>query len=395
MALPINLSYNILVPPAHILLPSTYFFTSLLSIMSENDQLIESFVAVTNASRYLAEQYLRRNDNDLTTAIEDYYSSNGASVSPEPQDVSRSHRAGVRTLRDLGNESDDPDDKTNANFFTGGEKSALQVENPNKDKKNDNDPLQPSLIERIFQRARDQMQEHDDRPSARDEEETPRHFSGTGIKLGDSATPLELQPQLPAHAPRVPSKVSREITFWRQGFTVGDGPLQRYDDPENQQVLQELKNGRVPVSVLGVEFGQDVDVSVIKKTEEDYTPPKRKLGGFLGHGQRLGSPVPGEASPTPTIESPAPEKAKPSDEGTGDSPVQIRFANGKRVAHKFNSTDSISVVYLFVRHHELNDAPLRAFILSHAFPVKPIEELDGVTVAEAQLKNATIIQRWK
>lgn len=361
--------------------------------MSEHEQLIESFVAITNASRYLAEQYLRRNDNDLTTAIEDFYASNGASLSPEPQNAPRGHRLGVRTLRDLGNESDDSEDKTDTNFFTGGEKSALQVENPDKNK--DKGRSQPSLIERIFQRAREQVDEPDDRPSAEQQAEEPsRHFGGAGIKLGDSSSQLEPLSNVTAHTPRGPTKVSREITFWRQGFTVGDGPLQRYDDPENQQVLQELKNGRVPVSVLGVEFGQDVDVSVIKKTDEDYTPPKRKLGGFLGQGQRLGSPVPGETTATPEPEAPI-EKPKPADVGSGDSTVQIRFANGKRIAHKFNSSDPVSVVYLFVRHHELNETPLRAFVLSHAFPVKPIEELDGVTVADAQLKNATIIQRWK
>ena len=88
--------------------------------------------------------------------------------------------------------------------------------------------------------------------------------------------------------------MTREITFWKQGFTVGDGPLHRYDDPRNASVLQELNQGRVPMSILDVEFGQDVDVSVYKKTDEDWTPPKRKIGGYHGAGHRLGSPVPGE-----------------------------------------------------------------------------------------------------
>lgn len=365
--------------------------------MSDHEQLIGSFVAVTNASRYLAEQYLRRNDNDLTSAIEDFYASNGASVSPEPTLApAREGRSGVRTLRDL-DDSEDPDDKTNANFFTGGEKLALQVENPNKDA-NKGDRSQPSLIERIFQRAKEQMEEPDDRPSASAPDEGPNHFGGAGFKLGDSTLPLDVLPDTRARGHQVPAKVSREITFWRQGFTVGDGPLQRYDDPENQQVLQELKHGRVPVSVLGVEFGQDVDVSVIKKTDEDYVPPKRKLGGFAGLGQRLGSPVPGEAT-TPTFtETPEVKPAeapKPADLGAGDTTVQIRFANGKKVAHKFNASDSIAVVYLFVRNHEYNESSLRAFTLSHAFPVKPIEELLEISVSDAKLKNAVIIQRWK
>ena len=56
--------------------------------------------------------------------------------------------SGVRTFRDLNDEDDDEeDDKTNTNFFTGGEKSGLQVEDPNKDKDNDR-----SIIDQIFQK---------------------------------------------------------------------------------------------------------------------------------------------------------------------------------------------------------------------------------------------------
>lgn len=356
-----------------------------------DDQLVQSFVAVTNASKYLAEQYLLRNDNDLSTAIEDYYASNGESERvPTPRSSTPKPAGGVRTLRDL-NDQDEPDDRTNANFFTGGEKSALQVENPNKD--GDKKGSEPSLIERIFQRAREQAEEPDDRDSAIQDHEIPDHFTGTGFKLGDSSQPL--QPVGDAAAPRKPAKVNREITFWRQGFTVGDGPLQRYDDPANQVVLQELKRGRVPVSVLGVEFGQDVDVSVLKKTDEDYVPPKRKIGGFGGSGQRLGSPVPGESAAGSGAVTPDAEPvAKPQpDQGSGDSLVQIRFANGKRATHKFNSGDSVVAVYDFVRQHEHNDG--RPFTLTHAFPVKPIEESEEVTVAEAKLKNAVVVQRWK
>ena len=71
--------------------------------------------------------------------------------------------------------------------------------------------------------------------------------------------------------------MTREITFWKQGFTVGDGPLHRYDDPRNASVLQELNQGRVPMSILDVEFGQDVDVSVYKKPTKIGHLRKEKL----------------------------------------------------------------------------------------------------------------------
>lgn len=367
--------------------------TSLPASTMSDDQLIESFVAVTNTSKSLAEQYLLRNDGDLLAAIEDFYASETSGLAT-PQPSTRSGKSGgVRTFRDLN--EDDEEDKTDTNFFTGGEKSALQVENPNK--KGNDDQKQPSLIERIFQRAREQMDEPDDRQLADAPEPTVSSFTGTGVKLGDSSLPLETIAD--AHSGlRRPAKVSREITFWRQGFTVGDGELRRYDDPENQHVLLELKQGRVPVSVLDVEYGQDVDVSVVRKTEEDYNPPKRNLAGFHGLGQRLGSPVPGEESGTPEVsEAPAAtvEEPKKPDVGSGDSLVQIRFASGKRTSHKFNGLDPVTAVYDFVQTHELNTSPERDFVLTHAFPVAPIEKADTVTVEAAKLKNAVVVQRWK
>lgn len=341
------------------------------------EELIERFVTITGASRELASQYLARNDNDLMTSIEDYYGNVNKS---KPQ-----KKKGVNTFRDLNEEEED--DKTNTNFFTGGEKSGLQVEDPNDRKKKPR-----NLVEDIFERARQQMDQPDDRPSSNQPAEAPK-FTGTGFKLGDTESPSERIPD--AHAGfRKLERATREITFWRQGFTVADGPLLRYDDPQNEAVLNELNQGRVPLSLLDVEFGQDVDVNVIRKVDEDYTPPKRKVGGYGGSGHRLGSPVPGEPSPAPEVEKPksslSTDSAKPQDTGVGDTTVQIRFANGKKTTHKFNSTDSITVVYDFVKNHEYSEP--RDFMLSHSFPVKPIAK-EG-TVADAKLKNAVIVQRW-
>ena len=35
----------------------------------------------------------------------------------------------------------------------------------------------------------------------------------------------------------------RHITFWREGFSIEDGELLRYDDPANAQVLAEINSG--------------------------------------------------------------------------------------------------------------------------------------------------------
>jgi hypothetical protein len=35
----------------------------------------------------------------------------------------------------------------------------------------------------------------------------------------------------------------RHITFWRNGFTIENGELLRYDDPNNAQILSQIHSG--------------------------------------------------------------------------------------------------------------------------------------------------------
>jgi UBX domain-containing protein 1 len=37
----------------------------------------------------------------------------------------------------------------------------------------------------------------------------------------------------------------RHLTFWREGFSVEDGELRRYDDPAQAQILSEINAGYV------------------------------------------------------------------------------------------------------------------------------------------------------
>jgi len=39
----------------------------------------------------------------------------------------------------------------------------------------------------------------------------------------------------------------RHLTFWREGFSIEDGELMRYDDPANDQILSEINAGYVLV----------------------------------------------------------------------------------------------------------------------------------------------------
>lgn len=54
------------------------------------------------------------------------------------------------------------------------------------------------------------------------------------------------QEQKPAASAATQSnRVVKIITFWKNGFTVNDGPLRSYDDPRNQSFLNDIKEGYI------------------------------------------------------------------------------------------------------------------------------------------------------
>lgn len=85
--------------------------------------------------------------------------------------------------------------------------------------------------------------------------------------------------------------VHRVLTLWRNGFTIDNGPLFSFTDPESSEILREIRMGRVPRHVAGVQMGENVEMKVEKRINEDWTPgptSSRAGGTFLGHGNRLG-----------------------------------------------------------------------------------------------------------
>ncbi|CDO95005.1 unnamed protein product [Kluyveromyces dobzhanskii CBS 2104] len=399
-----------------------------------SDDQIQQFVALTNASITVASDYLNE-FGDLGEALNAYYAAQqddqdaktetsfeqqvpktatqgGSSQSPADDDVGYARtlsghkiplprstpspsqkpksKSKIQSFSDMFKGGDD--DEEDRNLFAGGETSGLEVTDPHAN--NDSN----SLIRDLLQKARRGGQEAEQEDDGEQEDKSKKHhFEGKGYRLGSdlSAPPVVVEDNTPAASK--PTKVTREITFWKDGFQVGDGKLYRYDDPENSFYLKELNQGRAPLQLLDVEFGQEVDVTVYKKLEEEYVPPKRKQGGFAGTGNRLGSPIPGDItqsqSATPTVSSPIETEIKeksPENEATGDTSVQIRYASGKREVLRCNSTDTIRFLY---EHVKANTSDTRAFTLSHAFPVKAIDDFDS-TLKEQGLCNAVVIQRW-
>jgi UBX domain-containing protein 1 len=122
-----------------------------------------------------------------------------------------------------------------------------------------------------------------------------------------------------------PEPVTRNLTFWSNGFSIEDGPLHLYDAPGNKELLEAIQAGRAPLSLFGVKFNQPLQLVVAQRTTEDYVQPPKVSKPFEGGGNRLGSPAPVVASQPP----PAVREFK-VDENKPTTSIQVRLGDGTR-----------------------------------------------------------------
>ncbi|KAF2021243.1 SEP-domain-containing protein [Aaosphaeria arxii CBS 175.79] len=315
---------------------------------------------------------------------------------------------GLRTLGDLQGRSgghghghdhdddDEEDDQENQDFFAGGEKSGLAVQNPNQANPRDQ-------INSILRRARQGVP----RPGG-DSAEPASRFTGTGMTLGGDDAPSRAIPDPSADVPQPAPRAHRELHLWRDGFSVDDGPLYRYDDPTNARTLEMINTGHAPLHILNVEHGQEVDVEVHPHKDEDYKRPKQKYVAFGGSGQRLGSPTPGASStpPPPAAATSTTTASAPVSTGSAaatvavDSSVptinlQIRLGDGTRLQSQFNTTHTIGDVYNFVNASSTASLQ-REYALMTTFPSKELNDKSQVLGDLAEFKRGgVVVQKWK
>ncbi|VVT45924.1 uncharacterized protein SAPINGB_P000959 [Magnusiomyces paraingens] len=336
------------------------------------------------------------------------------------------------------------DERDPNDLYTGGEKSGLAVINPNNNNNNngagssgassrssDTSSIGAHLVNEIMRHAREnrpriQAEDSDEEEYDEDDEESTearkrRAFQGRGHQLNESSDSAQgdgdesedtedvFARQMEEYERARNTRVTRHLTFWRNGFTVEDSPLYRYDDPANIPHLRALDQGMAPLALLNVLPGQAVDLNVIQKKDEDYVEPKRKPGGYHGAGRRLGSPVPGEAhiiagssstkdeegeSASKSSEAAAPA-APVSNEGEGDAVVQIRLADGSRHKHRFQSAGPVEQLYTFVDQiltESGGNSAGRTWVLQTTFPNRELTDRSQDLKA-AGVVGAVVVQK--
>ncbi|KAJ5524588.1 UBX domain-containing protein 1 [Penicillium frequentans] len=366
---------------------------------AEQDELVAQFCAMTGVQASDAVEYLGNNNGDIEAAVADFFAeqdealqgmnpaeestgtatggrSLGGAAAPSSSAVSEpaTKRAAPKkkfaTLGDFasgsGGDSSEDDGSEDHDFFAGGEKSGLAVQNP--------DDLKKKILEKARRAA---PQQHSDEPESR-----PSHFTGTARTLGGDEAPSRVIEDPTAPAPQRAQRVQRTLHFWADGFSVDDGELYRSDDPRNAEILDGIRQGRAPLGIMNVQAGQEVDVE-LKQHEEKYVKPKPKYKPFSGSGQRLGSPTPGIASQSST-----PPPAEPQAPTSGGYPPSMMWTSR-------NQSATIGDVYAFVAAATPNGRD-RAWVLMTTFPNNELNDWE-VTLADLPdlKRGGVVVQKWK
>ncbi|KAI6015327.1 hypothetical protein F5J12DRAFT_817518 [Pisolithus orientalis] len=304
-------------------------------------------------------------------------------------------------------EDDEGPDKGGESWFAGGERSGISVQNPGS-----RDPG-PRIVQDILRRAAETSVT---RPPHPVHGESPSlAFRGGGHMLGSDEVESTYIPDPDAPDEEGEVEVAqRNITFWRNGFSVEDGEFYSYADPANEQLLTEINTGRAPVSVLNVRPGQPVEVVVTKRVNEDYVPEKRPTKAFSGSGNRLGSPVPNfthGASTSATMPGSFPSASSSSsttrnppaareridtlfavDQTQPTTTVQVRLADGTRLPCRMNHTHTVGDIRNFINAARPENTS-RPYTIGTTFPNRVLDN-DSQSIKDAGLINSVVVQRW-
>ncbi|KAK4517073.1 uncharacterized protein ATC70_000402 [Mucor velutinosus] len=395
--------------------------------MSDHSDLLNQFVSMTGTEAAQAQFYLEASNWDLEMAVSQFFDNAGGadkqpfqeqqqqqpsepfaprsnvssgSGTPTKRKAAAAGSSKIRTLSDINSsgQNNDSDDDEHENLYAGGEKSGMAVQGPNKrggaSGSNDN-----SLVDQILKKAAEGGAPAEEEQTQ--SQKKPAFYTGSGYRLGSEDEPSTLAQPATSASPTAENDdeedlepVTRHLTFWRNGFSVDDGPLYLFSDPANQEMLTAINSGRAPLHLLNVRHGQPVEVRVVKRIDEDYTPPpKAPPKPFEGTGNRLGSPA-AYASPSPApgaFPSSSNAIAPTVDESQPTTSIQIRLGDGSKIIAKLNHTHTIADVRQYI---ESSHPASRPYILQTTFPVKELQD-NNQSIKEAGLLNSVIVQRYQ
>ncbi|KAG8998360.1 hypothetical protein FRB94_006933 [Tulasnella sp. JGI-2019a] len=307
-------------------------------------------------------------------------------------------------------DEDDEDEGEAENWYTGGERSGLSVENPDRPGRA---AAGLGTVRDILRKAAEGGPPPEPAGGGGAGPSRGSVFAGGGHVLGSDEVDSSYIPD--PHARNSPPEdrevetAVREITFWREGFSIQDGPLLRYDDPANAEVLDAINSGNAPPSILNVAVGQPVELRVSRRIKEDYVQPPKRFAAFEGGGNRLGSTVPGNVTSAPSASSSQPPGAFPTasaasgadrpaimtkfevDMSAPTTSIQIRLADGTRLVSRMNLTHTVGDIRGFINASRPGQANT-PYTIGTTFPNRILDN-DSATIQGSGLSNSVVVQR--
>eukprot|EP01062_Namystynia_karyoxenos_P074687 TRINITY_DN71633_c0_g1_i1.p1 TRINITY_DN71633_c0_g1~~TRINITY_DN71633_c0_g1_i1.p1 ORF type:complete len:402 (+),score=115.77 TRINITY_DN71633_c0_g1_i1:88-1206(+) len=225
-------------------------------------------------------------------------------------------------------------------------------------------------------------------------------FGGAGYRLGATEGPAA-GGQRPAPGTGAPVKERRcIITFWQNGFSVDDGPLQDQKSPEGQAFIADVRRGVIPQQLnqqLRQEYaGQalpELVIEVMDKTSQPYAPPPKMFKAFEGQGRSMRDSAPAPAAPVaPPAAGAGPQVPLPNvDEDKETTSVVAQLPDGTRLTVRLNVEHTVNHLRSFVQHSQPGMAD---FDLMTTFPRKVLTDMSA-TIAAAGLKKAVVVVKPK
>lgn len=382
----------------------------------DNKQLVETFCALTSTTPEEATFFLESHNFDLDSAVSTFFENSDSTqqhqqltespspsptpaiFSSNPQPVSMDSRdkkpasrkpastSRVRTLADLNRGSDHDhgsgsDSDTPQEYYTGGEKSGIAVQGP---------PKKGNDVDSIFDQAR---QVAVDAPALHSSSSS-RSFTGTGRLL--------LSGEQVMSAPPPPEDIVHNITFWRNGFTVNDGPLRSLGDPENGPFMQSIMRSECPKELEPADRRTQVRVNLSKR-EGDFPEPEVRQVSFQGAGRTLGSSssstetsaavdrTTAAAAAPPLTTAPTPSVGLIVNGELPSTSIQLRLADGTRMVARFNYHHTISDIRAFIDASRPG-SPRTYTLQTVGFPPKQLTDVSQ-TIEDAKLANSVVLQK--
>jgi len=309
--------------------------------------------------------------------------------------------AGRADDEEMGNSdgSDESDDEPGQAFYAGGSStSGQQILGPPKKKTGS------GFVKDVFKKAREAGAEAVEPGTSGGKKQGASAFTGTGFKLGSSET----DPSQKIEGAKKP-KPPREfvLKMWRNGFSIDDGELRPYNDPNNRAFLSAVMGGSIPEELVHMAEGGEVHVDMEDHKEEEYTKPKGGRRAFTGTGNVLGGIAPAVASAGASAAAASAAPADPAaaekeaqagikvDTSAAVTSVQIRLPDGKRLVVKLNQdSHTVGDIRRFVAAARPDYGAGGGFSLHTTYPPKELAD-EKATIKDAGLVGAALLLRKK